>query len=151
MQVSDILESKGKRVISIAGSEPISAAADILSRERIGALLVKQGNEEPVGIISERDIVRGLAERGPAALELPASQFMSRDLVTCSPDSSTEDIMAQMLESQIRHLPVVRDGSLVGIISVSDVVKVVLSELKWMTKVLQDQVVAAAGWATDED
>ena len=76
---------------------------------------------------------------------------MSRDLVTCSPDSSTEDIMAQMLESQIRHLPVVRDGSLVGIISVSDVVKVVLSELKWMTKVLQDQVVAAAGWATDED
>ena len=151
MQVSDILESKGKRVISIAGSEPISAAADMLSRERIGALLVKQGNEEPVGIISERDIVRGLAERGPAVLELPASQFMSRDLVTCSPDSSTEDIMARMLESQIRHLPVVRDGSLVGIISVSDVVKVVLSELKWMTKVLQDQVVAAAGWATDED
>ena len=151
MQVSDILESKGNRVISIAGSEPVSAAADILSRERIGALLIKQGDEEPAGIISERDIVRGLAERGPAVLELPASQFMSRDLVTCSPDSSTEDIMAQMLESQIRHLPVVRDGSLVGIISVSDVVKVVLSELKWMTKVLQDQVVAAAGWATDED
>jgi CBS domain-containing protein len=151
MQVSDILESKGRRVISIAGSEPVSAAADILSRERIGALLVKLGDEEPAGILSERDIVRGLAEHGHAALDLLASQLMTRDLVTCTPESSTEDIMTQMLEGQFRHLPVVRNGSLVGIISIGDVVKAVLSELKWMTKVLQDQVVAAAGWATDED
>ena len=65
--------------------------------------------------------------------------------------SSTEEIMTQMLESQIRHLPVVENGTLVGIISIGDVVKAVLSELKWMTKVLQDQVAAAAGWSTDED
>ena len=76
---------------------------------------------------------------------------MTQSLVTCSPESSTEDIMTQMLESQIRHLPVVENGTLVGMISIGDVVKAVLSELKWMTKVLQDQVVAAAGWSTDED
>ena len=151
MQVSDILESKGTRVVSIAGSEPLSAAADMLSRERIGALLIKQEDERPAGIISERDIVRGLAQHGPAALDLPASEFMSRNLVTCAPDSSTEDIMAQMMTSQIRHLPVMQNGSLIGIVSVSDVVKAVLSELKWMTMVLQDQVVVATGWATDED
>lgn len=151
MQVSDILEAKGHRVVSISRSATISNVADMLRREKIGALLIEQEQGMPAGIISERDVVRGLAEHGSAALDLPASQFMSRDLVTCSPDNSTEDIMTQMLNSQIRHLPVVKDGSLVGIISVSDVVKAVLSELKWMTKVLQDQVVAAAGWSTDED
>jgi len=151
MQVSDILETKGDRVVSIDGSATLSAASEILSRERIGALLVKRQDEAPAGIISERDIVRGFAEHGSSATDLPVSQFMSQDLVTCSPESSTEEIMGQMLESRIRHLPVLRDGSLVGLISVSDVVKAVLSELKWMTKVLQDQVVAAAGWSTDED
>ena len=151
MQVSEILKTKGNRVLSIEGSSSVSSVADTLARERVGALIIKQGDGELIGIISERDIVRGLAEQGPTALDLPASQFMSQDLVTCSPESSTEDIMKQMLESQIRHLPVVQNGSLAGIISIGDVVKAVHSELKWMTKVLQDQVVAAAGWSTDED
>lgn len=151
MQVSDILEAKGNRVVSIGRSANLAAVADILSREGIGALLVEQEGGEPAGIISERDIVRGIAKQGSAALDLPVSQFMTQSLVTCSPDSSTQDIMTQMLESRIRHLPVVQDGSLVGIISVSDVVKTVLPELKWMAKVLQNQVVAAAGWSTDED
>lgn len=151
MQVSDILKSKGDRVVSIESSVTIAAVADILSRERIGAVLITNGGGEHTGIISERDVVRGLAEHGPTALDAPASDFMSQSLVTCSPESSTEDIMSQMLESQIRHLPVVHNGALIGIISIGDVVKAVLSELKWMTKVLQDQVVAAAGWSTDED
>jgi CBS domain-containing protein len=151
MQVSDILEKKGDRVVSIDSSVTISAVADMLSLEKIGALLVKVDDGELAGIISERDIVRSLAECGPTALNSPVSDFMSQSLVTCSPESSTEDIMTQMLESQIRHLPVVENGSLVGVISIGDVVKAVLSELKWMTKVLQDQVVAAASWSTDED
>jgi CBS domain-containing protein len=151
MQVSDILETKGDRVVSIDTSATVSAVASTLNRERIGAVLVKEEGGGLAGIISERDIVRSLTAHGPAALDRPASDFMTQSLVTCAPDSSTEDVMTQMLESQIRHLPVVRDGALVGIISVSDVVKAVLSELRWMTKVLQDQVVAAAGWSTDED
>ena len=151
MQVLDILETKGDRVVSIDTSATISDVAGTLSREGFGALLVKDDGGGLAGIISERDIVRSLAEHGPGALNLPVTDLMSRSLVTCSPEDSTEGIMTQMLESQIRHLPVVRDGALIGIISVSDVVKTVLSELKWMTKVLQDQVVASAGWATDED
>ena len=151
MQVSDILEAKGDRVVWIDPTVAISSVANTLNRERIGALLVKQEGGTVAGIISERDIVRSLAEQGSGALDLPVSDFMSQSLVTCSPESSTEEIMTQMLESQIRHLPVVRDGALIGIISIGDVVKAVLSELRWMTKVLQDQVVAAAGWSTDED
>ena len=151
MQVSDILEAKGDHVVWIDPTVAISSVANTLNRERIGALLVKQEGGTVAGIISERDIVRSLAEQGSGALDLPVSDFMSQSLVTCSPESSTEEIMTQMLESQIRHLPVVRDGALIGIISIGDVVKAVLSELRWMTKVLQDQVVAAAGWSTDED
>jgi len=151
MQVSDILKTKGDRVLSIEGSSSVSSVADSLARERVGALIIKQGDGELIGIISERDIVRGLAEQGASALDLPASQFMSQDLMTCSPESSTEEIMEQMLENRIRHLPVVQNGTLAGIISIGDVVEAVLSELKWMTQVLQDQVVAAAAWSTDED
>ena len=151
MQVSDILKTKGDRVVSIEGSANVSTVAAALAREKVGALIIKKDNGELAGIISERDVVRGLAEQGAAALDLPASQFMSQDLVTCSPESSTEEIMKQMLDSQIRHLPVIRTGTLAGIISIGDVVKAVHSELKWMTEVLQDQIVAAAGWSTDED
>lgn len=151
MQVSDILEKKGDRVISIDQTATISAVAERLSQELVGALVVKANGGELTGIISERDIVRGLAEHGPAALDLPVSELMSQSLITCTPKSSTADIIAQMLEKQIRHLPVIRDNALVGIISIGDVVKAVLSELRWMTKVLQDQVVAAAGRSADEE
>lgn len=151
MQVSDILEKKGERVVSVDGSVSLSAVASTLSLEGIGALLIQADGNGLAGIISERDIVRSLAERGPSVLDLPASQFMSPSLVTCSPENSTEEIMAQMLESRIRHLPVIENGTLVGIISIGDVVKAVLSELKWLTTVLQDQIVAATGWSTDED
>ena len=150
MQVSDILKTKGDRVLSIEGSSSVSSVANSLARERVGALIIKQGDGELIGIISERDIVRGLAEQGASALDLPASQFMSQDLMTCSPESSTEEIMKQMLENRIRHLPVVQNGTLAGIISIGDVVEAVLSELKWMTQVLQDQVVAAASETEDQ-
>jgi CBS domain-containing protein len=151
MQVSEILEKKGDRVVSIGQTATIAAVADKLSQERVGALVVKANGGDLAGIISERDIVRGIAEHGPAAMDLPVSELMSQSLVTCSPKSSTEDVMTQMLERQIRHLPVIRDNALVGIISIGDVVKAVLSELRWMTKILQDQVVAAAGRSADEE
>ena len=151
MQVSEILDKKGERVVSIDEATTVSSAADRLSQERVGALVVKANGGELAGIISERDIVRGMAARGAAVMDLPVSELMSRALVTCSPKSSTEDIMEQMLNRQIRHLPVLRDDALVGIISIGDVVKAVLSELRWMTTVLQDQVVAAAGRSADEE
>ncbi len=151
MQVSEILAAKGDRVISIASAASVCDVASTLRREGIGAAVVKSEGKDMAGIISERDIVASVAEHGPAALELHAADLMNRSVITCTPESSTQEIMEQMLMGQIRHLPVVQGGALVGMISVGDVVKAVLSELKWMTKVLEDQVVTAAAWSTDED
>lgn len=151
MQVSEILAAKGNRVISIASAASVCEVASTLRREGIGAAVVKSNGKEMAGIISERDIVASVAEHGPAALEMHAADLMNRSVITCTPESSTQEIMEQMLMGQIRHLPVVQGEALVGMISVGDVVKAVLSELKWMTKVLQDQVATAAAWSTDED
>ena len=151
MQVSDILEEKGSNVVAVDPGALISEVATILSASGIGAVVVKQGGEALAGILSERDIVRSIAEHGEETLKMTAGDLMSRSVVTCGPDNNTADIMEQMMGSQIRHLPVTTDDALVGIISVSDVVKAVHGELKWMTEVLQDQVATAAGWSTDED
>ena len=151
MQVSDILEEKGSRVVSVRAGTSIGEIASVLRKEGIGAVVVLGPNEEISGVVSERDIVRSLAERGEGAWSLSAADIMTSPVVTCDPESSTADIMDQMLKNQIRHLPVSLHGSLVGIISIGDVVKAVHAELNWMTKVLQDQVVTSAGWATDED
>ncbi len=151
MQVSEILAAKGDRVISITSAASVCDVASTLRREGIGAAVVKSEGKDMAGIISERDIVASVAEHGPAALEMHASDLMNRSVITCTPESSTQEIMEQMLMGQIRHLPVVEGDALVGMISVGDVVKAVLAELKWMTKVLQDQVVTAAAWSTDED
>jgi CBS domain-containing protein len=145
MQVSDILENKGGRIVSIGADLPVGDIAVVLKNERIGAAVVL--NEQQV---SERDIVRAVAEQGEGALRLKAADLMTSSVVTCSPESSTSEIMEQMIEGQIRHLPVSQNGSMVGIISIGDVVKAVHGELNWMTKVLHNQVVTAAGWATDE-
>jgi CBS domain-containing protein len=143
MQVSDILESKGRRIVSVDAKASASDITAVLKAEGIGAVLVLGAEDDLLGIVSE-------AEQGESALQLTAADLMSRSVVTCAPETSTAEIMEQMLEHQIRHLPVSSDGSLVGIISIGDVVRSVHGEMKWMTQVLHDQVVTSAGWATDE-
>ena len=151
MQVSEIIEQKGDRVISVSPGTSVRDVAETLRQERIGAAVVQGADSGVAGIISERDIVGAISEHGESALAMPASDLMSRAVVTCTRQSSTEDLMKQMSSSRIRHLPVVEDGALLGIVSVSDVVKCVLSELKWRNEVLSEQVVAAATWSTDDD
>ena len=151
MQVRAILAAKGDRVISIGRTATVRDVATTLRREGIGAAVVNGDGKDLAGIISERDIVASIGEHGPAALELHAADLMNRSVITCTPESSIQELMEQMLLGQIRHLPVVKGEAVVGMISVGDVVKAVLSELKWMTKVLQDQVATAAAWSTDED
>ena len=151
MRVADIIKAKGDRVVVLAPDRSVSEAATILEREGIGAAVVQDGAGAVVGIVSERDIVRSLAQLGPAVLEKSVSDLMSRSVVTCTLGSSTEDLMEQMIASEIRHLPVVQEGALAGIVSVSDVVKSVLSQLKWQNSMLQKQVVTAAARSADED
>ncbi len=151
MQVSDILKTKGDRVVAIEPGASIPDIAGTLRREDIGAAVVKDRDGALLGIVSERDIVRSIADEGPECLNRSATDLMSSSLVTCQPEDSTEDLMEKMLAEQIRHLPVYDDGKLVGIISIGDVVRGALSELKWRENVLRQQVVTAVGWSTDED
>ncbi|MDJ0894073.1 MAG: CBS domain-containing protein [Alphaproteobacteria bacterium] len=151
MQVSDILQSKGDRVVAVEPDARIRNVAETLKQERIGAALVRNRDGKLLGIVSERDIVRSIADEGTETLNRSAADLMTSSVVTTRPDCSAEDLMEQMLSEKIRHLPVYDNGSLVGIISVNDVLKSVLSELKWREKVLRQQVVTAVGWSTDED
>ena len=151
MQVSEILAAKGDRLVSISSAATVGEVAQTLRREAIGAAVVKEDGKDLAGIISERDLVACIAEHGSAALDMPAADLMKRAVITCTPESSTQELMEQMLAGQIRHLPVVEAGATIGMISVGDVVKAVLAELKWMKKVLEDQVATAAAWSTDED
>jgi len=151
MQVSDILQSKGDNVVAVEPGAKVRDVADTLWQAHIGAALVRDQDGTMVGIVSERDIVRSIAEDGPEGLNRSAADLMSRSVITCRPESRVEELMEQMLSKQIRHFPVYQDDELVGIISIGDVVKGVLSELQWREKALQEQVVTAVGWSTDDD
>jgi len=151
MQVSDILKAKGDRVVTIDPDTKVRDIAGILREKPIDAALVSGQDRKMVGIVSERDIVRGIAEHSSEILDGPAADPMSRSVVTCRPETSIEELMEQKLAKQIRHVPVYEDDRMAGIISISDVVKGVLSELQWREKVLRQQVVKAAGWSTEED
>ena len=128
MQVANILKVKGDDVISVAPDTNIVEVAKILKSKRIGAILVMEGGSI-AGIISERDIVRGLPDYGEKILNMPVSDLMTKTVTTCSSDASIDEIMEMMTKNRIRHLPVVDDGKLVGFISVGDVVKNRVEEL----------------------
>ncbi len=123
MSVSHILKSKGRDVITVAPTTSVAAVAEILSKRRIGAVIVSSDGERIQGIVSERDIVRVLAEKGAASLGLAVDSIMSRQVKTCEDGDSEIEIMAMMTENRIRHLPVVAEGKLAGMISIGDVVK----------------------------
>ena len=123
MRIDGVLRTKGNEVISVAPQAILREAAELLHKHRIGALLVLDANHELVGIISERDIVGILAEQGSDALYARVDQAMSTEVVVCSPRDTVEQLMGVMTDRRIRHLPVVDDGQLVGVISIGDVVK----------------------------
>ncbi|WP_207456255.1 CBS domain-containing protein [Azospirillum sp. SYSU D00513] len=123
MHVAALIKRKGSQVIAAKPDAPITEVAGILARNRIGAVLVMDGDDRPVGILSERDIVRAVAAEGPDALSRPASHLMTRELVTCKPEDTVSQMMAVMTERRIRHVPVVEDGRVIGLVSIGDVVK----------------------------
>ncbi|MFP6774811.1 MAG: CBS domain-containing protein [Alphaproteobacteria bacterium] len=130
MHVERILALKGNDVISVATNETIGVAANILSENRIGAILIRDDDGFVRGVLSERDIVRGLADMGPRCLETGVAELMTRDVVFCGPEDDIDTIMAIMTNRRIRHLPVMQDNQLLGIISIGDVVKFRIEEIK---------------------
>lgn len=129
MKISGILARKGSSVVTTDPSVSVTQFLRLLAQHQIGAVVVVSG-KRPVGIISERDVVLRLAEAGASALEEPISQLMSTDLITCAPEDALEDIAMLMTERRIRHLPVLVDGEMAGIVSIGDVVAARLRELE---------------------
>ncbi|HYH36747.1 MAG TPA: CBS domain-containing protein [Azospirillum sp.] len=139
MHVAAVLKRKGTDIVSVRPDDAIGAVARMLAERRIGAALVIDGGA-PVGILSERDIVRGVAKHGAGALQQPASTLMTRDLVTCRPDDTVAQVMAVMSERRIRHLPVMDGPRLAGLISIGDVVKARLDDAELEVESLRGYV-----------
>ncbi|HEV7544760.1 MAG TPA: CBS domain-containing protein [Bradyrhizobium sp.] len=142
MFVSDILAQKGGLVFTVTPGTSVAQLSQQLSTRRIGSVLVLDGEGSVAGIVSERDLVRAMASHGAKAMELEARQVMTREVVTCDPDDSIDQVMQTMTSGRFRHLPVVRHGELLGLVSIGDVVKARLEETKHETEALKAYIVA---------
>jgi CBS domain-containing protein len=129
MLVSQILKTKGDLVFTATPAETVGAVAALLHSRRVGALVVLE-NERVAGIVSERDIVRAVAEEGAGALGKPVSCCMTLDVVYAEPGETVNSLLERMTDRRVRHLPVVQGGRLVGIISIGDLVKSKISEVE---------------------
>ena len=142
MQVAAILARKGADVYTITPETTVAAAVEQLGARRVGALVVSSDGTTVAGIVSERDVVGRLAELGPDALEGPVSSVMTADVVTCAPSDTTEVLMAVVTERRIRHLPVVEDDRLTGLVSIGDIVAARVRELEEEAQLLHDYISA---------
>ena len=141
MLVSQILKTKSDDAVATAAPDmKVSEAAKILSDKRIGTLVISSDGTTPDGILSERDIVRALGRRGGGCLTDKVSDLMTRDLVTCSRDDRADEILQKMTNGRFRHMPVLENGALVGLISLGDVVKARLMELSMEKDALQGMI-----------
>lgn len=142
MKVSQILSAKGTEVVTVRSTDDIETLAKRFRLERIGAAVVSDDGMSIDGIISERDVVYGLAEHGAELPDLRVSDLMTGAVVSCRPEDNIRDIMRTMTTRRLRHLPIEERGNLVGIISIGDVVKHRLDEIELEANVLRDYALA---------
>ena len=138
MTISDVLHGKGHQVVKVRTTDSVETAIRKLSNERIGAVIVEDQWMRHAGIFSERDFVNAIAEHGAQALAIPVEKLMTAPVVTCRLSDQVETAMAAMTMAKIRHLPVLEDGRLVGIVSIGDLVKHRLDEKALEANVLLD-------------
>ena len=143
MTVKTILSRKGREVVTIAPTANLSEAVKLLAERRIGAVVVTGADNHVAGILSERDIVRALGERGAAALGDNIAAVMTRKVTTCTEADTVAFIMERMTEGKFRHLPVVEQGKLVGVISIGDVVKFRVEEIEGESNALREYIATA--------
>ena len=143
MTVKTILSTKGSEVITIGPTATLEDAIALLTKHRIGAVVVLGADQRLIGILSERDIVRALSEQGDKALHEPLSQSMTRTVTTCSESDAISEIMERMTRGRFRHIPVLEQDRLVGIISIGDVVKQRLAEMEHDAEALRDYIQTA--------
>lgn len=141
MLVSQILKTKADdSVTTVKPDMLIADAAKMLSDKRIGTLVISSDGKSPDGILSERDIVRELGRQGGACLNMTVESLMTRELVTCTKDQLADAILSKMTEGRFRHMPVLEDGALIGLISLGDVVKARLMELSMEKDALEGMI-----------
>jgi CBS domain-containing protein len=143
MTVKAILSRKGRDVSTIVPNATLSDAVQLLAERRIGAVVVTGADDRVAGILSERDIVRVLAERGAAVLGESVATVMTRKVLTCNEADTVSVIMERMTTGKFRHLPVVDQGKLVGLISIGDVVKWRVHEIEDETNALREYIATA--------
>ncbi|ARQ01246.1 CBS domain-containing protein [Pseudorhodoplanes sinuspersici] len=143
MTVKTILSQKGSDVATIAPTANVADAIKILCERKIGALVITGAGGRIIGIVSERDIVRMFGAHGAAALDMPLTEVMTRKVVTCEPADKMPEIMELMTTGKFRHLPVLEEDRLVGIISIGDVVKMRLAQLEHEQDALRDYIQTA--------
>jgi len=138
MLIHHVLQRKGAEVVTTTADAPLTGALSTLAEHNIGAIVVADDQGAVVGIISERDLVRALAANGPAALDGTVGDLMTASVTSCGPRATVDDVMALMTERRIRHVPVIDDGELTGIVSIGDVVKTRIGELETERETLHD-------------
>jgi CBS domain-containing protein len=139
-KVSSVLKHKGHDVLTVGPQQTISSVVKLLAQNRIGALPVINPDGRLIGIISERDIIRGIAEHADRVLALPAERLMTREVKTCCSEDQLVDLMEVMTLQRFRHLPVIEDGALHGIVSIGDVVKQRLEEVQSEAEQLRNYI-----------
>lgn len=142
MLVSHILNEKGHDVLAIAPEATLAEAARVLTKHRIGALVVRGKDGALTGVVAERDIVRAIAEDGPAALLLTVEMRMATDVPTCERTDTIEEIMETMTRCRFRHMPVVEEDNVIGIVSIGDVVKTRIAETLREAQALKEYIAA---------
>lgn len=138
MYVAEILRAKGAGVVTIVQTETIEAAAKILREKKFGSLVVRDKSGKVAGIITERDIIRGLADKGPGILTYKVQDMMTREVKVCKPTDTIKDVMQLMAQRRVRHVPVMDKDLLCGLISSTDVVQFRLEEKAGEAAVLRD-------------
>lgn len=139
MQVENILQSKGRSVVTVTAESTIAEAVELLNTRKIGAVVVVDG-KKAVGILSERDVVRHLGKDWGALAGRPVSEVMTRTVVSVSRFATVADVMERMTEKRIRHMPIVENGDLVGIVSIGDVVKRKIEETEQEAMALKEYI-----------
>ena len=142
MTVQRILNEKGRDVVTCRAGATLAEIVDTLTRNRIGAVVITQG-EEIKGIVSERDVVLAIAEQGAAALDQPADSWMTQDVTTCTPSETIHELMQKMTAGRFRHIPVVEDAKLAGIVSIGDIVKKRMEEVEREAEQMREYIATA--------
>jgi len=140
MTVARIINQKGADIVTVRSNTTVAESVQLLTKHNIGTVVVSDDGVSVAGILSERDIIHGLSESGPALLKQPISKIMTREVETCSPQDTTVSLLARMTKQRTRHIPVVEDGQLTGIVSIGDVVKLRLDDLATDNEAMRDYI-----------